>query len=335
MLLLLWTVSTLFSATLTDLTERDDGTYSTSLLRQTKPSTFTLKVLDCAVEVKLHYGETWNLFLPEDAEILEFTPLHSLDPPVVLWNRSNPQVQSVHSGQVNQSSWQVQNVTQSENGFYDIRQKDNTLLCRTQLKVEENVRHYKKFEDKHLLIEYPWDNGPWLATFKPNGGMDNITLIKDGQKYSEDWFGWRLEIESAGPMINPLRLKDSGTFEFRDRNGNLALIAHLVVEKPDDAPPPVPLLVFIIVAFVLGGAFCCWMCRSRIAKCCKRDKPAPQTAAPFAVHYHGESQPVSSDYSAVPSSSAVSHQPVNPLQKPTAAHHEQPVGPEGGSAPAP
>lgn len=209
------------------------------------------------------------------------------------------------------------------------------MLSRTQLKVEENVRQYDKFEGKHLLIEYPWNNGPWLATFKPDKGMDNITLIKDGQKYSEDWFDWRLEIESEGPMINPLELRDAGTFEFRDRSGNLVLIAHLAVEKPDDAAPPVLLLVFIAVAFVLGGLFCCWMCRARIAKCCKRDKSARQTAAPPAVQYHGESQPVSPSYSAVPSSSAVSHQPANPLQKPTAAHHEQPVAPEGGSAPDP
>ncbi|XP_035806596.2 uncharacterized protein LOC111572170 [Amphiprion ocellaris] len=309
------------SATLTDVTEHDEGIYMISPPGQHQYSPFTLKVLDCAEEVETYYGEIWRLSLPEKAEILESTPLNRVNP-VVLWNRTNPQVKSVRRGWVNQNFWQVENITQSENGFYNIRQKDNTLLSRTHLNVKEHVRHYTKRVDEYLIIEYPWDNGAWLVNFQPKGTTDNITLIKDGLKQLEDWFDWRLEIQSAGIKLDALEITDSGTFEFRDKKGNLVLVAHLEMKaKHDDDPPPPPLLlVYISVAFLLGGLLCCWFTRNMKCwkKCRRRDKSAPQAAAPPAAHYHSESQSVVPSYSAVPSSVA---QPENDLQNPTADPH--------------
>ncbi|XP_051810623.1 uncharacterized protein LOC110965024 isoform X2 [Acanthochromis polyacanthus] len=310
------------SATLTDLRYRDEGVYMIEPPGQHQYSTFTLKVLDCAEEVETYYGETRSLSLPEKAEILESAPLNSLNPPVVLWNRINPQVKRVRRGQVDQNFWQVENGPQSEDGFYNIGQKDNTLLSRTHRNVKEDVRHYTKHVDEYLIIEYPWDNGTWLVNFQPKGTTNNITLIKDGLKQLEDWFDWRLEILSAGIKIVVLEIKDSGTFEFRDKKGDLVLVAHLEMkEKQEDDPPPPPLLlVYISVAFLLGGLLCCWFTRNMKCwkKCCRRDQSAPQTAAPPAAHYHSESQSAVPSYSAVPSAAV---QPENPLEKPTADDH--------------
>ncbi|XP_023131221.2 uncharacterized protein LOC111571996 [Amphiprion ocellaris] len=308
------------SATLTDLRERDEGTYFVG-----QHSFFMLKILDCAKEVETYYGEIWRLSLPEKAEILEITPLNRVNP-VVLWNRTNPQVKSVRRGWVNQNFWQVENITQSENGFYNIRQKDNTLLSRTHLNVKEHVRHYTKRVDEYLIIEYPWDNGTWFVNFRPKETTGDIILIKDGLKHSEKWFDWRLEIQSAGIKIVALEITDSGTFRFRDKKFDLVLVAHLEMkDKHDDDPPPPPLLlVYISVAFLLGGLLCCWFTRDKKCwkkcwkKCCRRDKSAPQAAAPPAAHYHSESQSVVPGYSAIPPSVA---QPENPLQKPTADPH--------------
>ncbi|XP_051810629.1 uncharacterized protein LOC110965024 isoform X7 [Acanthochromis polyacanthus] len=276
------------SATLTDLSYRDEGIYMVG-----DHAMFTLRILDCAEKVEQYYGETWKLSLPEKAEILEITPLNRGNPPVVLWNRTNPQVKRVRRGQVIENFWQVENVTQSEDGFYNIRQKDNTLLSRIDLNVKEHTRHYTKHVDEYLIIEYPWDNGTWYVKFLPKERTTDITLIDDGVKHSEKWFDWRLEILSSGIKIVALEITDSGTFKFRDKKYNLVLVTHLEMkDKEDDPPPPPLLLVYISVAFLLFGFMLCWFTRNMKCwkKCCRRDKSAPQAAAPPAAHYHNESQ---------------------------------------------
>ncbi|XP_008291360.1 uncharacterized protein LOC103365651 isoform X1 [Stegastes partitus] len=336
----------IYSATLTDLNKGDEGTYSKLSDPQRQSWSFKLKVLDCADEVKKKYGEFWTLSFPRGAALFEFTPPNSVDPPVVLWNRSNPLVKSGNRGRVSGNSWQVSNVAQSENGFYNIRKKDNTLLSRIHLTVKENIRHYHKVVDKNVIFEYPWDNGAWFVTFQPAGEFSKITLIKNGSEHTEDRFRWRLDTSSEGPKIYSLESRNSGTYEFTDKEGNLALVAHLVVREKEDYdsgdPPPTQILIYIGIAALLAVFCCCCFCCKK--KCCKKDKSAPQTAAAPAVSYHDESQPVGPSYSAVPSSSFVSHQPTaaprerQVYYQPTAVlvtPSPLQVAPPGGSAPAP
>lgn len=96
---------------------------------------------DCADQFTRTYGEFFTFNIPIQAEYLEFTPLHSEEEPTLLWNRTNPYDYKGGKLQMSSDIGGITSVTQSDNGFYDLRKKDNTLLSRKQLKVEGDDRN--------------------------------------------------------------------------------------------------------------------------------------------------------------------------------------------------
>lgn len=91
---------------------------------------------DCADEFTRTYGEFYTFNVPLQAEYLEYTPLYSEEEPKLLWNRTNRHAYKGGRVQMNSNVVGITAVTQSDNGFYDWRKKDNTLLSRKRLKVE-------------------------------------------------------------------------------------------------------------------------------------------------------------------------------------------------------
>jgi len=69
----------------------------------------------------------WEKRLPRKVEVVEFTPLKSLDLSITLWNRTNPQTSVGKRLQVRNNVFSISLLTQADNGYYDFRQKDNTL----------------------------------------------------------------------------------------------------------------------------------------------------------------------------------------------------------------
>ncbi|XP_059202104.1 uncharacterized protein LOC131981705 [Centropristis striata] len=129
------------SAELRRLTERDEGTFSVTF-SDSVIDVIRLRILDCSHKVTEHYGHYYSSDVPSDAELLEFTRLHSKDQPKLLWNRTDAQTNRGSRVQVARSgrSWEINDLTQADNGYYSFRAKDNSSLKGTLLEVKGDVR---------------------------------------------------------------------------------------------------------------------------------------------------------------------------------------------------
>lgn len=94
---------------------------------------------DCADEITRNYGETYYFDVPGEAEFLQFTPLGSQEEPKVLWNRTNPKINKGGRGQMTRYAWEIVELTQADNGYYNFR-KEGALLSRIRLTVQGDVR---------------------------------------------------------------------------------------------------------------------------------------------------------------------------------------------------
>lgn len=283
-----------------DVTERDEGVFSITLFKDSLFSVFTLRVSDCAVNVLKSYGNSYSFSLPRKAEFLEFTPLDSLDQPSVLWNRSNPQINRGRRWHVRRNFLEMTKLTQADNGHYNIREKNNKLASRTKLTVTEQHRTLNKKEEEEFILSFDLETDLCTVTFVPESGSEKITVMKAGRlvnKWSQGYiFSGRIrELSSTAPLlgieIESLKTTDSGRFDVRDQNGNLALTLSLEVE-------PVPVSAPVYIGVAAGSAFSVIFCCYCLRKCCcgksssKRDSPVSDTAADPPVYYHDEpSQP--------------------------------------------
>ncbi|XP_053180110.1 uncharacterized protein LOC128363195 isoform X1 [Scomber japonicus] len=314
------------SLTLRDVTERDEGTYSISYNDDDRLFNIVrVNILDCAEEVERSYNSMYSGHIPREAELLEFISiLRRRDKPYVLWNRTNPQTRKGSRVLVQGDSWKITKLVQPDNGFYNIRKKDNTLISRIKLTVKEYTRHYTGDDVKkdRLHISYPNDFTPWDVTFSPKGTKTKVTVMEAGDPLETDLFSesgkfeGRIQEEPNGLTIDPVENTDSGVFEFRDNDGNLALVVHLDLEDDRSLTEYIPAYeyVAIIAGIILVIVCCCCCCK----KCCCKKSSAkrgstPQTAEAPAVYYHGTNQPDCPSYSAAPPAPAYSYQPISTL----------------------
>ncbi|XP_041846364.1 uncharacterized protein LOC121643164 [Melanotaenia boesemani] len=299
---------------LSDLNERDGGTFAAILGSRLK-DVLTLDILDCAKEIRKFYGNALEYDVPEHAEFLEFTPIHSLDQPVILWNRTDPQTSD--GGQVRENVLTIYHLTQADNGYYNFRRKDFTLELRLHLTVEGHFDHYHG-EKKFLFIRYPRTGGPWTLTFKPQDKEPEI-VMEAGNLVSEDnWFFGRIYPKENGIEIDILDSSDSGTFDFRDPQGNLALSYLLdIIPEPNHQPKYIAVSVGIVCLVILGCCCC-------LKRCCKINKFAAQTATAPAVYYHGVNLSSDQRHSNTQHLSAFPHQAVNsaPSERPISTSFE-------------
>ncbi|KAL6117690.1 uncharacterized protein ACO6RY_15423 [Pungitius sinensis] len=325
------------------LTEKDEGMFSTSHDYGAKQDALKLRIMECADEVMPNYGDNFSKEVPREAEILEFTPLQGGDQLKVLWNRSDPQAINRGRGQINRNFYNIRNLNQADTGFYNFRGKDNTLISRIKLEVKAWKRHYNREVNEEVLIENPPNIHPWTGAFRPELEMENQTLMRGGRLLTEEEsdshsvsFAGRLQAVSGGMRISRVEITDSGTFAFRDRDGYLVLTADLRVNPAPTISPPFPTLplVGLIAGILFALIFCCCCVR----KCCcktsspKRDEFAPQAAAPPAVYLHDTNQPDCPSYCAAPAVDPTAPYLMNSLvsRESTTISLEPLVAPPGG-----
>nr|XP_046262346.1 uncharacterized protein LOC124068277 isoform X2 [Scatophagus argus] len=296
---------------LKDLRESDDGTFS--VMFGTRMYDFLkLKILDCAEEVTRYYGHLYSYSVPREAEFLEFIPLHSVDQLMVLWNLTDSQTNKGARRQMKRNSWEISGVTQADAGYYNLRKKDNTLLSRVLLRVEESRRHYDTKVNTRLFIQKPFVDVPWTVTFTREGETEQIPLMKDGKPFKES--SWNLEASFRRRIsflhdsieIAPVQIRDSGTFEFRDPQGNLAESAEVLVE-----PEFTPTWVYAAISggIIFAVIFCCCCIR----KCCCGKSSSKRDESAAAVYHHDENRPTGPTSYSAALASHYSYRPVNSL----------------------
>lgn len=158
---------------------------------------------------------------------------------------------------INRNKIYVQSLTQLDNGYYNLRRKDNTLLTRKKLQVEGNgikldlflyvfknmiqftlfhtakEVHLEATDKERIFISFPSNSKTWTLTYIPDGDDEEHTLVDKGVKVRDSYiyvpFKRRFSKYSDGIDITPVERRDSGTFYFKDPDGNLAETVRLEV----------------------------------------------------------------------------------------------------------
>ncbi|XP_073343484.1 uncharacterized protein [Pagrus major] len=295
---------------LMDLKESDSGTFSASDERTKNDTIFIVKILDCSYQLKKYYGKTYIFDVSRRAEFMEFTSLHT-NQTKVLWNRSNPEASKGGRGEMKPGGWEIISLTTADSGYYNFRKKDNALLSRIRLTVEESFKHYNTNVNGRLLIQNSFFEGvSWTVTFTTNGTQASQTLLKAGKVVIKDdqistSFSGRIWVIHDGIEIYPVKSTDAGTFKFSDPQGNLAQVVTVTV-NPELTP------TYVYVAIIGGIVLALFVCCCCVRKCCcKKSSSKRDQSAPDAVYYHEPDQPAGPSYSAAPAPD-YSYQPVNP-----------------------
>lgn len=91
--------------------------------------------VECAERVKKYYGEEFSPYFSLKAKFLEFASINNKTNVKVLWNASDVYTESSRVT----ISWligRINDVTQLDNGYYNLRKEDNSLIWRKLLIVE-------------------------------------------------------------------------------------------------------------------------------------------------------------------------------------------------------
>ncbi|XP_061691209.1 uncharacterized protein LOC133508799 isoform X2 [Syngnathoides biaculeatus] len=300
------------SLSLQHVTEKDNGYFSVPL-GSWYMDRITLKVLECADEVQKYYHARYRIDIPSLAEILEFTKLHGSDT-VVLWNRSSV----ASASRMKENVWDMSDLTQDDSGYYNLRSKDYTLMWRKKIIVTEYTNNYHPKEKSLFFMRYPVRFSPWDITFIPKSDNgDPLKVMGHGRFYeianypSRTNFDQRLSLVDDGVEIDPVKVKDSGRYEFRDKDGHLGFVA--IVEVEEAIPTYVYVIIFVAIVAVAAICCCC------IRKCCCKKTPSKtsppqrsQDAAPGPVqllYYHEGTQATGPSSSAAPPAASYSYQP--------------------------
>ncbi|XP_059206323.1 uncharacterized protein LOC131985291 [Centropristis striata] len=329
-----------YSAVLSDLTERDDGTFSVAFLSDINFSDdflifdiIRLKILDCSDKVTVIYGSTYSSDVPLQAEFLEYNSLYTEDQPKVLWNHTDPQtnnrgrVQVTHDGRL----WEIHDLTPADSGHYSLRAKDNTSLKGTLLEVTEHISHYNAKVNEGLFIEYAFRGPLWTVTFTRKGGSSVTLYERNTPVRYRPSFPNRVWREDGGLQIADWKSGDSGTIEFRDRQGNLAQSVEVEVEvevedENEDGNKFVENVgITVGISFAVTVCICCCCCCC-CKKICDNKSSSKRDVSTLPVFYHDSTQPAGPSYSAAPAPHH-SYQPIHSFvpTEPTAAPLEPSV----------
>lgn len=94
--------------------------------------------VECAQTVKKYYGDVYAFNVPLEAKIMEFASINNKTNVKVVWNRTRASGAHTEGSRFIMSgvSGRFQDLTQLDNGYYNLRKTDNSLIRRTLLTVE-------------------------------------------------------------------------------------------------------------------------------------------------------------------------------------------------------
>lgn len=249
-----------------------------------------------------------------------------------MWNRTGSLINKENL-KFNRNKIHVQSLTQLDNGYYNLRRKNNYLISRKKLQVEGNGIKLDVFlyviknmiqstlfhtakevyltptDKERLFIPFPLNSKTWTLTYISDGDDEEHTLVDKGIQVRDSYiyvpFKRRFSKYDDGVDIDPVESRDSGTFYFKDPNGNLAETVRLEVigeqkeiGKSREAvniylksntcflfcrPEYLPTYVYIIVPVsIILALICCCCCVKKC--CCKRSSSKRNESAPAVQH---------------------------------------------------
>ncbi|XP_067104513.1 uncharacterized protein [Osmerus mordax] len=230
---------------------------------------------DCFSKDEVGYRNTWHLGTVVNQATLDFLPLNSSSEPVVLWNQTDTQAGIKGMGMMESHSWVVTRVTQKHQGHYTFRNSDGQFLSRKKLEVKEQVEWYTLERGETLNIYIFLDSTRFSLNHFQEGDPEATLLIRKGIEMYDDSTRNTLEMWESGFrfQMSNLENQDSGKFELRDQDNNLALVVWLKVK------PLIPVVTYIYVGVsvvILVGICCC------VRKCCCKRNASKRNASASA-----------------------------------------------------
>ncbi|XP_046889936.1 uncharacterized protein LOC124476665 [Hypomesus transpacificus] len=319
-----------------DVTEEDDGIFSIMYVNGVTFDILELEVTACSSKVELTYGSRFLQTVVNQASTLDFLPLDSSSEQMVLWNQTNTKARIEGMGVFIGYSWLVKFVTQKHQGHYTFRNSDGRILSRTKLEVKEHVEWHTVDSEENIFINFALDSNECDLNFFPEGETEAILLIKNGIEMYGKPINDKVRILGRRShfafKIADLENKDSGKFELRDQDNNLALVVWLKVKSGIYMSTHIFVGVFVIF---LVGLYCC------VRKCCPKRKASKQNASPsgsgqVVVHQdetcHMTSQPSGPSYPSPPYFQSYASEPVVTISP---AEPSGPTYPYQSTAPPP
>ncbi|XP_029965343.1 uncharacterized protein LOC115401244 isoform X2 [Salarias fasciatus] len=270
---------------LQDVREEDEGYFSVSLLGN-ELKIIDLKVVDCAQEITMEYWDSFQYRVRPEVDFVEFTRLHNLKNSSILWNRKNREMYAGSRGAIKDNLWNLPYLTQKDDGYYNFREKNNNLVSRILLNVKERIAELTVYEDDHLEIVYPWLVRMKTMTFTPEGQDEPASVMTDGRLQHDYWFNDKIQAVTNGIEVFRAEGKDTGTFRFKDSDGNLIMVVHLTVNDGSI----IETISFVSVGLLIPATIMLYCCRCCAKKHYKKYHSAPETPAPPEVDHHGGDQ---------------------------------------------
>ncbi|XP_078145139.1 uncharacterized protein LOC139914078 [Centroberyx gerrardi] len=238
---------------LKEVTHGDQGLYAIKLSSGFTYETVRLTVSECIKSYRRNYGETFQHGIPQDGSLLEFSPRGAPPEaePVVLWNRTDADAGGRGRLQRDGKAWVAERVTQADQGNYTVRDESGKVLSRSTLTVQGHTFNVTRFSKEslnlplflpvphaHLIFtptRYPDESS--LGPFDPRPPRGPVQLIREGQVMDHDMrYRGLVSLGRNGSVtevvIARLTARHDGTYDIRDRDGNLVSSTSLqVIDK--------------------------------------------------------------------------------------------------------
>ncbi|XP_011608972.2 uncharacterized protein [Takifugu rubripes] len=227
---------------LREVTESDQGLYSIKLLSGFTYEILQLKVLDCIASYQRYYGENFEQNIPENAALLEFSPLGAPAEamPVVLWNRTDTEAGNAGRGRLEQGGkvWVAERVSQVDQGNYTVRNVNGNVLSYSRLTVRAHSFNFTRLIKQSMSLPLPVSHGNLIfipTQYPKTTSLDEsdpgpyygpVQLIREGKITDSDLrykglISFRVDGSKKEVVIVSLTPGHSGVYEIRDKDGNL------------------------------------------------------------------------------------------------------------------
>ncbi|XP_038132866.1 uncharacterized protein LOC119777927 [Cyprinodon tularosa] len=227
------------------LQKEDEGKYQFTSLRGLV-NQYEVKVIECITK---KYMESVSLGVPERAQYLYFKG--STEKLEKLWDRTKSQ-NTDKRVIVKNNVWKMVNLTKADEGFYLFVREDKKVELTIKLSIKEETQDYKLKVNESLFIKFPERGGPWDVVFKSKNKQQRV-MIKNQLVLEGTGFEGRITIQNNSIEIKSVTAEDSGTFNFYDQQGNLAMSVKLDVDSGSNHLAAYIVVPLVLLVVCVGG----------------------------------------------------------------------------------
>ncbi|XP_075904924.1 uncharacterized protein LOC142903261 [Nelusetta ayraudi] len=228
------------------------------------------------------HGRQLKIYLPKNADQLDFSQDSSFANPVALWHKGRL---SANIGRVagsgNDRRWYLEKVIYANEGRYVLKDWRGTELSMIDVSVVARTNNVKCVAGENLRISLEGISSQDAALVL-SGNTENRTLVYRGQPSSQDVSSWgRLEITSTNIVIKHVNYTDEGLYFLKDYSNRVVSFTKMELVEAHEYSDGNPLLALLLLLGIPAGICCC--CRKKIFKKKATNATMLQTT-PHVVH---------------------------------------------------